>query len=234
MEIGDELAESLRTLAALDDPSRRRLYDAVRAAPAPLTREQAAESVGISRKLAAFHLDKLVDAGLLVADYDPAARGHRLGRTPKTYRPSAIELRVSIPQRHPEQLAELLLEAITSAHAGEPPREAALRVGREAGRRLGRQVRHESRAGRLGAERTLTLTESVLRSRGFEPRRESPTCLQLGNCPFRPLAEVAADVVCGINEQFMTGLLEGLQAHSVHAVLAPSAGRCCVVLRATS
>jgi predicted ArsR family transcriptional regulator len=234
VEVRDELTEALRVLAVLDDPSRRGLYETIRTAASPLTREQAAAAVGISRKLAAFHLDKLVDAGLLVAEYDRAARRHSLGRTPKTYRASALELRVSIPQRRPEQLAEVLLEAIASARPGEPPHDAALRAGRDAGRRLGERVRADGRTGRLGAERALTITETVLSRRGYEPRRDAPGCVQLRNCPFRPLADLATELVCGINEQFMTGFLEGLQVRSVQAVLAPSPGRCCVELRAST
>ena len=61
--------------------------------------------------------------------------------------------------------------------------------------------------------------------------RASPTCVRLLNCPFQPLAEHAADLVCGVNERFMTGLLNGLEARTVQAVLSPGAGRCCVELR---
>lgn len=228
----DDAAATLRALAALDDPSRRRLYEVVRSAKVPLTREQAAVAVGISRKLAAFHLDKLVAAGLLEAGYDPARRPHALGRPPKTYRPSTLHVRISIPERRPEALAELLLDAIASARPGESPKSAALRAAGEAGRRVGTGVRDEDRPGRLGAERALTVAATVLRARGFEPTRESSTCVRLLNCPFRPLTEHAADLVCGVNERFMTGLLNGLEARTVQAVLTPGPDRCCIELRA--
>ena len=120
----DEAAE-LRALAALDDPSRRQLYETVRTAPAPVTREAAAQAVGISRKLAAFHLEKLVEAGLLVAEVESSVRSRKLGRPPKTYRRSAQALGISIPDRRPEALASLLLDAVASTARGESAAETA-------------------------------------------------------------------------------------------------------------
>ena len=55
---------AIKAVAALSDDTRRGMYVFIRAARQPVTRDEAAASVGISRKLAAFHLDKLVDAGL--------------------------------------------------------------------------------------------------------------------------------------------------------------------------
>lgn len=223
-------AATLRALAALDDTSRRRLYDTVRAADAPLTREQAAEAIGISRKLAAFHLDKLVDAGLLVADFDPAARHRTLGRTPKTYRASNIALQVSIPQRRAEALAALLLEAVQTARPHEAARDAVLRASERAGLRAGAQARSTIRPGRLGAERALTISYDILAAHGYEPSRASARCLRLRNCPYAPLAQQAADLVCGLNQRYLAGLLHGLGATTVEAVLAPSESGCCVEL----
>ena len=57
--------QAVAAIAALDDDVRRALYEHVRAAGVPVTREEAATAVGISRKLAAFHLDKLVELGVL-------------------------------------------------------------------------------------------------------------------------------------------------------------------------
>ena len=224
---------ALRALAALDDPSRRQLYEVVRTAQAPVTRESAADAVGISRKLAAFHLEKLVDAGLLVADVEAATRPRALGRPPKTYRRSSLALRISIPERRPEALAELLVDAVITAQAGEAPASAAMRVAYETGRSLGVEVRERKRPGRLGPERTLSLAADVLAARGFEPFRASATCVRLRNCPYLPMAEQSAQLVCGINHRHLSGLLDGLGApDTVRAVLAPAPGRCCVELRA--
>src|SRR5438046_1196132 len=67
-------------LHLLAEPTRRRVYEAVRAADEPITRDGVAEAVGIGRRLAAFHLDLLADAGLLDVDY-ARPPGRRRGRT---------------------------------------------------------------------------------------------------------------------------------------------------------
>ena len=59
----------------LADDLRRRMYEFIRRADGPVSRDEAAAAVGISRKLAAFHLDKLVDAGLLEARLRPGRPG---------------------------------------------------------------------------------------------------------------------------------------------------------------
>ncbi|MDQ1709850.1 MAG: hypothetical protein QOG49_1235, partial [Frankiaceae bacterium] len=62
----DDLAD-LAAVAALTEPVRRALYNAVVHSRGPMGRDAAAAAVGISRGLAAFHLDRLVELGLLDA-----------------------------------------------------------------------------------------------------------------------------------------------------------------------
>jgi predicted ArsR family transcriptional regulator len=224
--------ESLDALAVLADDLRRRMYAFIRATGRPVTREEAAASAGISRKLAAFHLDKLVEAGLLRARYDTRGGLRRAGRTPKTYEPAGKEIRVSIPPRHHDVLADILLDAVLAETAGQSARRAAVHIARARGDEFGAVVRARLRPGRLGAERALTLAGQILEGHGFEPTRDSPTLLTLRNCPFHPLAAKAPDLVCGINHAYLEGLADGLGAAAIEAVLAPASGRCCVELRA--
>lgn len=219
-------------VAALDDELRHGMYWFIRRAGRPVTRDEAAEQVGISRKLAAFHLDKLVAAGLLVARYEHVGGVRRAGRTPKVYEPAATEVRVSIPERRHEVLAEILMHAVLTERDEETAREAALRVAGDRGTDIGRELRERLRPGRLGAERALALLHDALGEQGFEPARTAPVCLRLRNCPFHPLAARAPDLVCALNHAYLTGLLRGLEADSIHAELAPAAGECCVELRA--
>jgi predicted ArsR family transcriptional regulator len=225
---------AIRAVAALDDELRRGMYAFVRAARRPVTRDEAAAAVGISRKLAAFHLDKLVDAGALRARYEPVAGIRKAGRAPKVYEPSGTDIRVSIPQRRHDLLAGILLDAVLTEGQGESAREAAPRVARDLGRKAGAAERQQSRPGRLGTERALTLLGRLLEQDGFEPVRETATCLRLRNCPFHPLAARAPEVVCAVNHGFLTGLIDGLDAPAVEAALCPRAGECCVELRARS
>lgn len=124
--------DGLRAAVALGDGLRRRMYEFVRRAPEPVTRDEAAGHVGISRKLAAFHLDKLVEAELLTAGYGrPGPRG--VGRAPKVYLPSGRDVRVSIPQREHGLLAAILLDAVRlqDEERARPARPCAWRDARE-------------------------------------------------------------------------------------------------------
>ena len=224
---------AVRAVAALEDPTRRALFAVTRSAKEPVTREQAAAALGISRKLAAFHLDKLVDVGLLEADYHAGSRARVLGRIPKGYRPASIDVSISIPERKPAALAALLIDAVQSVRPGESAREAANRLSYERGRAAGQSARTAGRPGRLGAERALTISEAHLRERGFEPVRISARCVQLRNCPYQPLASQATELVCGLNHRQLTGFLNGLQAHAVEAVSKPRPPQCCVELHAS-
>lgn len=212
----------------LDDELRQGMYTFIRAARRPVTRDEAAAAVGISRKLAAFHLDKLVDAGVLRADYQQGTR--KVGRAPKVYQPVETDIAISLPPRHHDLLADILVDAVLA----DDSRDAALRVAHERGKDLGAAERAQARPGRLGAERSLTLATTALQRNGFEPDRTSPTCVRLHTCPFHPLSARAPEMVCGINHAFLTGLLDGLDTTTVHAVLDPRAGECCVEIRASS
>jgi predicted ArsR family transcriptional regulator len=220
---------AVAAIAALDDDVRGALYTCVRNATGPLTREEAAQYVGISRKLAAFHLDKLVEAGLLEAGTEPRG-APRVGRAPKLYRPAAEAVAVCVPPRDLGLLARVLLDALVSKQGVESGTAAAARVAEERGRQRGADERERLRPGRLGAERAVTIAARVLEEQGFEPHRAADT-VRLRNCPFHPLAAEHPEVVCGLNHAFVHGLLAGLQAEQVvEPVLAPRPGACCVEL----
>jgi predicted ArsR family transcriptional regulator len=219
----------IAAVAALADDLRRRMYAFIRQADHPVTRDEAAQAVGISRKLAAFHLDKLVATGLLRAS---SGRLGRVGRAPKVYQPAEVNVQVSIPAREHAVLAEILLEAATGGSAAAGARQAALDAAAGHGRRLGASERARGRPGRLGAERALTIAVAFLARFGYEPVRAAPELVLLRNCPFQPLAGRAPDLVCGINHSLLGGFLEGLSARSVMAEHNPRPGNCCVELRA--
>jgi predicted ArsR family transcriptional regulator len=203
-----------QTAAALVDGTRRGLYDYARRQDHPVSREEAADAQGISRTLAAFHLDKLVDAGLLRAWYEaPAGAPRSRGRAPKVYEPTGDGVAVTVPERRYELIAQILADAVDTdpAHAG----EAALAEAGRRGRSLAARHRGEDLTG-------------VLTGLGFEPER-GPGRLQLANCPFHDLARQHTALVCGLNHAFLAGLVDGLGAPAV-ARLAPRPGRCCVEL----
>jgi predicted ArsR family transcriptional regulator len=153
---------SIVAVAALEDELRRGMYQFTRAAGRPVTREEAAKAVGISRKLAAFHLDKLVAAGLLTSAAQPPGGVRKVGRAPKVYQPSGAEFQVNIPPRQHDILAGILLAAVLTERRGETARQAVVRVAGEHGHDLGTAERARTRPGRLGAERALNLAEGTL------------------------------------------------------------------------
>ena len=108
------LRRDAEALGALEDELRRNLYLFVRSQGRPVNRDDAAAATGISRKLAAFHLDKLVDRGLLTTSFArPPGRGGRgAGRTSKYYEPSDRRIDVTIPERRYDVLSSLLLRAL--------------------------------------------------------------------------------------------------------------------------
>ncbi|MFD2421211.1 helix-turn-helix transcriptional regulator [Amycolatopsis pigmentata] len=224
---------AIRAVAALDDDLRRGMYTFVRQARRPVTRDEAAAAVGISRKLAAFHLEKLVDAGLLRYGMDARGAPRKVGRRPKVYEPAG-SVQVAIPARRYDLLADILLDAVLGQAQGEQAREVAIRVATERGERIGAAERDRLRPGRLGAERALTFAQTLLAGYGFEPHRDSPTTVTLGNCPFHSLAERAPALVCALNRALVQGILTGFDVTTVEAGLAPAPGRCCVELAATA
>jgi predicted ArsR family transcriptional regulator len=226
--------EALGPAAALDDPLRRRLYGFVRDAGRPITREEAAAMAGISRKLAAFHLDKLLDRGLLKAHYArPAGRsGPGAGRSSKMYELSDVELELSIPERRYDLVGELLVDAIQTETSDESGREAALRVAGGRGTELGQEANDVQRLRRPGPERTLSAAREVLERYGFEPYSERPGELALRNCPFHSLARRSPDLVCEMNRAFIDGVVRGLGNERVEATIDRAPGECCVRLRA--
>jgi predicted ArsR family transcriptional regulator len=218
-------------LQLLAEPTRRALFQACRQAGAPVTREELASAVGISRRLAAFHLDLLADAGLLTVDYArPAGRGGPgAGRPAKRYTAAPVDLELSLPPRRYDVAARVMARGLAVAsEQGGDALETTFDVAHDEGARIGRLRRGR---GRLSATATTDAAVDVLTDLGYEPRRDGGTCVELCNCPFDSVVDVAADVVCGLNKNFVSGVLEGIGGHrDVRAELDPAPDRCCVVL----
>jgi predicted ArsR family transcriptional regulator len=220
---------AIDAIASLSDGLRRRLYEFARASRRPVSRDEAASAVGISRKLAAFHLDKLVDVGLLRFRFKEPNSAR--GRPPKVYVVSDVGVELSIPVRRHELLAEILARALLLEDQHGSARAASTRVAHERGRAAAAEITDGVPRGRVGAERAMAFAERVLTGCGFEPYRMDSGCTRLRNCPFHPLAGAMPELLCSLNHAFVSGVLAGLGVDTVHAVLAPSAGECCVELR---
>ena len=219
-------------IAALGEPVRRALYRYVAEQPSPVSRDEASEGVGVARHVAKFHLDKLVDDGLLEVEFrrPPGRSGPGAGRPAKLYRRSSREVEVSLPDRRYDLAGRLMARAITDAERdGIPVSEALSRAARQAGSALGQEAR--SRLGRRPSRKALTAaTDQLLAELGYEPRTEAGE-ISLANCPFHALAADYIELVCSMNRDLMTGVLAGLGHAGLDASLEPEPGMCCVRLR---
>ncbi len=187
--------------------------------------------MGVARHVAKFHLDKLLDDGLLAVEYAraPGRRGPGAGRPAKLYSRSSRELSISLPQRDYELVGRLLAKAVVATeHDAVSIDEALAQVSRTAGRALGLEARDHAGAEPSPAK-LVDAAKDVLSGCGYEPRADG-TDVALINCPFHSLAQEYTDLVCGMNLELMSGLVEALEHPSLEAHLAPTPGRCCVRL----
>jgi predicted ArsR family transcriptional regulator len=211
------------------------MYLFVASAPTPVSREQTAEKFGVSRGVAAFHLDKLAELGLLEVDYQrPAGRsGPGAGRTAKFYRSTADDVSFNVPQREYELAGRLLAEAITVSERDEIPVSRALQAAaRKVGHSLGERAR-EHAGLKPGHKQLMDAVGDALNDCGYEPRSDRKG-FTLMNCPFHALAQQYRDLVCGMNLELMAGLTESLDAAGLEARLEPLPGQCCVRLAKSS
>lgn len=221
-----DFAKQLGNLAALDDEVRRKLYLYVVRQGGDVSRDEAAQGTGVSRALAAFHLDRLVEADLLIASFRrPEGRGGPgAGRPPKLYRRSAIQLDVSLPRRRYELAAHILAQALVRARS-----DASLEALRGAARDWGKQLAEEVGNGH---GRPLARVSRALEACGYEPA-EADGEVVMRNCPFDTVRSESKELVCGMNLALVEGLLEGLEVEDVRARLAPRPDMCCVALRSS-
>jgi predicted ArsR family transcriptional regulator len=214
-------------VAALDQPVRRDLYRLLGRADGWTSRDEASDALGIGRAVAAFHLDKLVEAGIVEARFErlTGRSGPGAGRPSKLYRPAANEVSASVPAREYDLAGSLLAAAVDEATTtGAPVADCLRTTARAAGFDIGCQAR--TGAGTDGSTEVVT---AVLGDHGYEPYVTSTGEIALANCPFHRLAEEHRSLVCGMNVDFLTGVLDGLTpASELTARLQPEPGHCCV------
>ncbi|MFG2898924.1 helix-turn-helix transcriptional regulator [Streptomyces zaomyceticus] len=239
--------EHIEAIALLQDPVRRRLYEYVAAQGREVGRNEAAEATGVARTLAAHHLDRLTEAGLLESGSRrlTGRSGPGAGRPAKVYTRTKAERSVSLPARDYRTAAELLAEAAEQA-------------GLDAGLRAAARRRGESLRGSAAPCGDLDEAMKVLAARGYEPHLEdgggsedgaadadtdtdahtaadsagaAARVVRMRNCPFHAVAERFPPLVCGMNLALLEGLL-GADG-PVRARMDARPGECCVVVEAS-
>jgi predicted ArsR family transcriptional regulator len=215
-----DLEHRVAGVAALDNSLSRRAYRLV-LQDRWVTRDRVAGHLGVARSVAAFHLDKLVEAGLLTTRFERLSgrTGPGAGRPAKLYGVVDADVEVSLPPRRYDLAGALMARAIdTAGEQGLPVRDAVAVVARDAGTATARTYPGRGVAARLDA---------LLEETGYVPQREGGE-VRLLNCPFHKLAQEHRDLVCGMNLCFVEGALEGLGASSLQARLEPEDDYCCV------
>ncbi|GAA4478994.1 helix-turn-helix transcriptional regulator [Microbacterium panaciterrae] len=238
------ISEQAAGIGALADPTRRALYEHVIAQRDAVTRESAAEAIDVPVHVARFQLDRLVELGLLEAEFRrlTGRRGPGAGRPSKLYRRAAGTIAVSLPPRRFDLAGHLLARAIERSADGTPVDVALDEVARAEGDAYGTRLHDDalddatsesgSAAARTDdADRELDRMGQALAGQGYEPRTAEGRIV-LANCPFHDLARAHTDLVCGMNLAYIEGVAGGLGCHRLDAKLQPDAERCCVVIRA--
>ncbi|GAA3091438.1 helix-turn-helix domain-containing protein [Streptomyces roseofulvus] len=223
--------KDIDAIAVLQDPVRRRLYEYVVAQGREVGRNEAAEGVGVARTLAAHHLDRLAEAGLLESGSRRLSgrSGPGAGRPAKVYARAPGERSVSLPGRDYRTAAELLAEA-------------AERAGLDAGLNAAARRRGEALRGTDAPCAGLEEAMAVLAARGYEPHLEAAapegegagegaSVVRMRNCPFHAVAERFPPLVCGMNLALLEGLI-GVGG-PVRARMDARPGECCVVVEAS-
>lgn len=207
-------------IGALAEPIRRALYEYVVAQGEPVGREQAAAAVGLPGHKAIFHLDRLVEEGLLEVEFRRLSgkSGPGAGRPSKLYRRAEREWSVSLPARRYDLVGRILAAGVDRARSTQVELDDALD---DAATAEGVSVGDDARPRSLS---------DVLTNQGYEPRAEDDVLI-LANCPFDALAQEHTALVCGLNRSFVQGVADGLGRKDVEACLEPQQGHCCVKIR---
>lgn len=186
----------------LADDRRRAIYLWVTRSHRPVTVNEVADEFSIHRNAAKHHLDKLLEAGLLRAEFRRVngRRGPGAGRPSKLYSAGEIEMSFSVPERHYDLLAHLLLQALT---LGDDLDTVGARFGRELAAATHGQTEDPIEGVRI-----------VLDRLGFRPHIETDedgcTWITTENCPFGSVAmEAPEEEVCRLDRAIIAGVLEG-------------------------
>jgi predicted ArsR family transcriptional regulator len=231
-----DLEQRISRIAALDQPLRRDLYRLLSERNGWVTRDEAADALEVPRSVAAFHLDKLAAAGVVETTFlrTTGRTGPGAGRPAKVYRRGTAEVAASVPDRRYDLAGSLLATAIAeSERTGAPVSDCLTATARAAGTVIGAEAAAATGPLMTRGDRRNAVID-VLARHGYEPVAGTRGEIALVNCPFHRLAEEHRSLVCGMNLDFLAGLLEGIgPADRLDAHLAPEPGYCCVRITAT-
>jgi predicted ArsR family transcriptional regulator len=216
--------------SAFGDPTRRKIYLAVREHTDGVTASEIAQQFALHANVARHHLDKLA-AGGYVEVLIPRSANHGAGRPSKRYRVSARTPGVE-PFRRQDDLLILLLGRALALVPADQAEAMAQQVGEDYGRQLASHLRAPSNA-QSASEGTAALRTAVhtiadaLSAHGFAAHAEARSdSLALINdqCPFFDTAR-QHPVICAVDRGMVRGMLASLYGSTVPASLESSRAR---------
>lgn len=188
---------------ALAQPTRVRLLELICENGRPSSTDELANLTGLHPNGVRSHLERLVQAGLVIKTVSSAGRGR-----PRHLWSEATGARAALNQpRAYEQLATWLSSAIDTS----PQR---LREVEAAGRQIGReQARASDRQSGFDG------VEAAVASLGFQPRVDygpgDRMVICLSNCPYRDAVRQNPKVICNLHHGMTLGLLDELDPGTV-------------------
>jgi predicted ArsR family transcriptional regulator len=204
-----------RVHGVLSAPARLDVLDRLRSAGRPLDAHAVAAATGLHVTTARFHLDALIEAGLVVSHRQPP-RGR--GRPRTLYAASFRAGGGGGDDRGGALYQELA--GVLAAHFDDTP---------------ARRIRRARRAGHAWAARRLDaapapshppaaarrVVTGLFTEMGFDPEPAPDGRILLHGCPFRDTARTHPEVVCAAHQGLLTGLMARLDPAAPAPALEP-------------
>ena len=208
----------MHRLDAIGDRDLRETFLFTRMRPLPVTADDVASALEIHRNVARGRLERLAEAGLLIASFErrTGGAGPGAGRPAKTYRVAPELSAIEFPPRRYERLIGLAVDALPErarrervheigvAFGRELAREARLRPARTFSAALARVCAAFGKLGYQAAVAELTGERAVITT---------------ATCPLRPLIRTQpglTELDRGMWEAFVARAFEGTDIHQIH------------------
>ena len=199
-------------LSAVGDPELRGTLLYARSQARPVTADDVAEAQRVHRNVARARLERLADAGLLLAGFERRSgrSGPGAGRPAKTYTVAPELSTIEFPARRYEDLLGHLLDVLPARGRRQRLHDAGAGFGRDLALSAGLRP---SKSLRTGFERMCT----AVRSLGFQASVEEVSAdgavLATPTCPLRPLVRARPEAA-----EIDRGMWAGLAAYSLSDV----------------
>jgi predicted ArsR family transcriptional regulator len=176
----------MHRLEAIGDRERRETLLFARAHQQPLTADEVAAAQGIHRNVARGRLERLAEAGLLIASFErrTGRTGPGAGRPAKTYRVAPELTAIEFPKRRYEQLIGLVVDALPERGRRERLHEIGIAFGRE----FAREMRLRSaKTFRTALDRVCAALGALGYQAAIAEMSGERAVITTATCPLRPL-----------------------------------------------